>query len=110
MTKENTHQKKNKIMTEQKRGMITIRILKKSKEVLGYEINQEELRLMAYLQYQMMNEQRFDPNKISPVERIILSKWREAEHITGGASGRIITKEFWDAINQILFLGYVDIS
>lgn len=94
----------------QKRGQLTDRIKKKSKVALGYEISQEELRLMAYIQYQMMNEQKIDPNKISPSERGVLQKWREAGHIEGGASGLAMTKEFWDAICQILFLGYVDVD
>lgn len=95
---------------EQKRGQLTDRIKKKSKELLGYSIDVEELRLMAYAQYQMMNEQRIDPRKISPSERGVLQKWREAKHIEGGASGLSMTKEFWDAICQILFLGYVDVD
>ncbi len=94
----------------QKRGQLTDRIKKKSKELLGYEISQEELRLMAYAQYQMVNEQRIDPNKINTGERAILQKWRGAGHIEGGASGLAITKEFWDALCAIIFLGYVDVD
>lgn len=94
---------------KQKRGELTYRVKKKSKELLGYEIDVVELRLMPYIQYQMMNEQRIDPNKINPDEREILSKWKKAGHVDGGASGLRITEEFWDIINQILFLGYVDI-
>ena len=92
----------------QKRGQLTKRIKEKAKELLGYEIDQAEFRLMPYIQYQMMNEKRIDPNKIKQEERSILSKWREAGHIEGGASGLGITKEFWDIINELLFLGYVD--
>jgi hypothetical protein len=89
------------------RGKLTDRIKAKSLELLGYEITQEELRLMPYIQYQMMNEQRIDPAKISSSERRVLRSWKEKEYIEGGASGLSITKEFWDAINQILWLGYV---
>jgi hypothetical protein len=89
------------------RGELTNKIKAKSKELLGYEITEEELRLMPYIQYQMMNEQRLDIAKISSSEREILSSWREKEYIDGGASGLAITKEFWDAINQILWIGYV---
>lgn len=97
-------------MKNQKRGELTARIKEKSKNLMGYEISQDELRMMAYLQYQMMNEQRIDPAKVNSEERTILSKWREAGYIEGGASGLGITKEFWDTINQILFLGYVDVN
>ena len=94
----------------QKRGVLTERIKEKSKELLGGEITTKELRLMPYIQYQMMNEQKIDPNKINSEERKILKKWKEAGHIEGGASGLQITKEFWNILCEILFLGYVDID
>lgn len=94
----------------QLRGMLTDRIKQKSKELLGYEITQKELRFMPYILYQMMNEQKIDPNKINEEERNILSKWRKAGYIDGGASGLGITKQFWDIINEIVFLGYVDLK
>lgn len=97
-------------MKNQKRGELTPRIKEKSKNLMGYEISQDELRLMAYLQYQIMNEQRIDPGKVNSEERTILSNWRKAGYIEGGVSGLGITQEFWDTINQILFLGYVDID
>uniref|UniRef100_A0A6H1ZCK7 Uncharacterized protein n=1 Tax=viral metagenome TaxID=1070528 RepID=A0A6H1ZCK7_9ZZZZ len=94
----------------QKRGVLTKRIKEKSKELLGYELDERELRLMPYIQYQMMNEQRLDPKCVNQEEREILRKWKDAGHIEGGASGLLITKVFWDVINEILFLGYVDIN
>lgn len=97
-------------MTEQKRGQLTERIKAKSKELLGYEIDVKELRLMVYVQYVMTNERRIDPSKVSPEERKILTGWREKGYSEGGASGLAITKEFWDAICEIVFLGYVDLS
>lgn len=93
----------------QGRGQLTDRIKAKSKEMLGYEITQIELRLMAYAQYVMMNKQRIDPGKCNQEEREILSKWRKKGYIEGGASGLSITKDFWDAMCEILFLGYVDL-
>lgn len=94
----------------QKRGMLTDRITEKSTELLGYEISQVELRLMVYIQYVMTNEQNIDPRKINQSERKILQKWREAEYIEGGAGGLYITKEFWDAICELIYLGYVDLD
>ena len=94
----------------QKRGELTERIKGKSKELLGYEIGVRELCLMPYIQYQMCNDQTIDIRKINQEERAILSRWRESGHIEGGASGMKITKEFWDIINEIIFLGYVDID
>ncbi len=90
------------------RGALTQKIKDYSKKVLGYEIDTVELRLMAYVQYVMVNEQRIDISKVNQEDREILSKWRKAGHIEGGASGLEITKEFWDIICEIIFMGYVD--
>jgi hypothetical protein len=91
------------------RGMITLAIRERSMELLGYEIERVELRLMPYIQSVMMNEQRLDPRKVNGEDRDILRKWREAGHITGGASGLAVTREFWDIINDLLWMGYVNI-
>lgn len=90
-----------------KRGQLTGAIKAKSQELLGYEITQQELRLMPYVQSTMMNDHVIDPRKINGEERTILSEWRQKGYIEGGASGMAISKDFWDAINQILWLGYV---
>lgn len=92
------------------RGSITKEIQNYSKKRLGYEIEVKELRLMPYIQYVMMNSQAIDINKINPEEREILSKWRDAGHIEGGASGLGITKEFWDIVCELCFMGYVDLE
>ena len=90
------------------RGMLTDEIRNLGMELLGVELETKDLRLMPHIQYTMMNNQRLDPNHISPEERKVLKFWREKGWIEGGASGLTITKEFWDAINQILWLGYVN--
>ena len=94
----------------QNRGQLTDRTIAKSKELLGYEIEVNELRLMAYVDYIMKNEQRLDPGKVSKGEREILGKWRLVGYIEGGASGMSITKQFYDILCEILWLGYVDLS
>lgn len=93
----------------QGRGQLTDRIKTKSVELMGYEISVRELRLMPYIQNCVMNSINIDPAAINAEEREILSLWRGKRYITGGASGLKITKEFWDIINEILFLGYVDL-
>lgn len=73
-----------------------------------YNITREELRLMPYLQYCLMNNLSIDPRKIIPEERKILSKWQDEGKITrsciGGCS---ITKEFWTTMNEILYEAYI---
>ena len=94
----------------QKRGKLTERIKSLSLELLGYEIDQLELRLMPYIVYVMMNEQKLDPNKIIKEERAIIQKWRDLGYIEGGASGLSITEEFWGILSKIMFAGYVNIE
>lgn len=93
----------------QGRGQLTDRIKEKSKELMGYEISMRELRLMPYVQYCLLNSENINPRKVNQEEREILSRWRKAGYIEGGASGFGVTKEFWDIMSEILFLGYVDL-
>jgi len=52
----------------QKRGQLTQRIKEMSVELLDYEITQNELRLIPYLQYKLVNEQRLKPEHINEVD------------------------------------------
>jgi|GEM_PF-968150 len=105
---------------EQRRGILTQRIIEKSNELLGYSINQKELRLMAYVQYQLINSQKLKREHINSEEQAILKKWRSKGYILTGVTkekGRpmnsekiSVTKSFYNAMNAILWLGYVDLS
>lgn len=75
--------------------------------MLGRTITTEELRLIAYIQFVMVNARKLDITKISDEERGILRTWREQGHIEGGAGGLSVTKQFWDFMCEILFWGYV---
>lgn len=89
------------------RGTLTKEINEIAFKIIGRKINQLELRLMPYIQYVMINEQKIDPRKINSEERKVLKKWKDEGFIEGGATGLAITKEFWDFMNEILFQGYV---
>ena len=89
------------------RGVLTEEIQRIARRRFGRTITLRELRLMPYIQYVMVNEQRIDIRKINSEEREVLKKWREEKHIEGGASGLSITEYFWDTINEIIFQGYV---
>ena len=89
------------------RGMLTKSVQAEAVNYFGRAISQRELRLMPYIQFVMMNNQRIEPNKVNQDERDILSLWRAEGHIEGGAGGLAITKDFWDAINQLMWLAYV---
>lgn len=94
----------------QGRGQLTARIKKKSKEILGYAVDQCELRFMVYIQYVMTNEQRTKRELINPEEGVLLDKWEEAGHVKRSGRDLKVTKEFWDILSEIIYLGYVDIT
>jgi len=89
------------------RGALTDRIQEIAVGFLGREITTRELRLYAYVDFVMKNEQRIDPNKIETVERDVLSVLRKEGHIEGGAGGLSMTKEFYDYLQEVLWEGYV---
>lgn len=89
------------------RGKLTEKIQEIAKKHLKREISQIELRLLPYIQYVMMNEQRLDIAKINSEEREILKKWKEEDLIEGGAGGLSICKDFWNFMNEVLWESYV---
>ncbi|MBV6514319.1 MAG: hypothetical protein FMNOHCHN_03935 [Ignavibacteriaceae bacterium] len=89
------------------RGALTPQIQETAKKHLGREISLRELRLMPYAQYVMMNNQKIDPSKINTEERKIWADWKNSGWVDGGMTGCGICKDFWDALNEILWLGYV---
>ena len=90
------------------RGNLTPEVQATAVAAFGRQITLRELRLMPHIQYVMMNHQKLEPIKISSEERDVLQQWREAGYIEGGASGLSITKQFWDAINAVLWQAYVN--
>lgn len=90
-----------------KRGEITDSIQIMAKQFMGREICQTELRLMAYVDYVMKNSQKLEPRHMNGDDRKILRKWKDEGHCEGGASGLAITKEFYNAMQHLLWLGYV---
>lgn len=94
----------------QARGQLTERIKQRSKELLGYEIDIVELRLMPYIQYVMVNDQKIDIRKCNQEDRDVLSNWQSEGYIQSGISKLRITKEFWNIVCEIVFLSYVDLT
>ena len=89
------------------RGMLTTDIVNVAKLMIGRPITQKELRLIAYIQYVMCNERKLKIQCVNQEERKILRTWKEEGHIEGGASGLSVTKQWWDFMCEVLFLGYV---
>ena len=97
-------------MPQLRRGEVTKRIRARSVQLLGYPITTEELRLMPYLMYVMVNEHVIDSRKLNNDEHDILDKWRDAGHVLDTTSGRIkVTEEFWGFLCELIWLGYVDL-
>lgn len=101
----------------QKRGMITTRIQECSNKWLYREITQAELRLMAYVQSVLTNSQKIDIRKITEDECEILSQWMVDGWVTDGVTHVLsddvklsVSKHFWDAMCEIIWLGYVDLG
>lgn len=90
------------------RGMLTEEIKAKSSELFGYEISRLELRLMPYVQYCVLNNKDVDARKVNGDERLALAKWTNLGFIKSPSTELRISKEFWDGMNEILWLGYVE--
>ncbi len=88
------------------RGVLTDKVNIIATKMIGRKITKTELRLIPYIQYVMVNEQKLDINKINSEERQILKQWKDKGYM-GGASGLSITKEFWNFMCEILFEAYV---
>jgi hypothetical protein len=94
----------------QTRGALTKPVQAKAKELLGHELTVRELRLLPYLDYQAKNEQRLKRAQLNDEENDILRKWYAAGYIDGGYDRLKLSKKFYDAIQQILWLAYVEIK
>jgi len=90
------------------RGQLTAEIVKKAKSLGLDNFTQRELRLIPYVQWCVTNDENINPARIDKDERKILSKWREEDLITGGANNLNVSKDFWDAMCELIWLGYVD--
>jgi hypothetical protein len=93
----------------QQRGQLTDRVKARSIELFGYEITQDELRLLPYLQYVMVNEQKINIHSINDYERKCILKWEAKGYIGNSSSKMKVSKEFWDIMCETIYLGYVDL-
>ena len=88
--------------------MLTNDVQNLALQLFGRQITITELRMMPYIQHVVVNSQEIDDSRINELEREILRVWHEERRIKYIASGLKITKQFWDAINQLVWLSYVD--
>lgn len=90
------------------RGQLTEEVKAKSKELLGYEINKVQLRLMPYLQWVVINNKIIEGQKVNNHEWNILEKWKTEGLIIDITSRLKLSKRFWDAMSEILWMSYAD--
>ncbi len=84
------------------RGVITEEIKEK------YNMTHDELRLIPYIHYLLVNHEPVDPQKINGEERKILQEWRDKGYITFSVFGPLtISRRFWDTMNDFLWDCYV---
>jgi len=100
---------------KQTRGALTRRVADMSKKTLGYEITLTELRLMPYIQYRAMNERTISWPQVNDDETSVLRQWEDKGFLkidtnTARNPRFTLTKKFYDALSEILYLAYVDIT
>lgn len=102
---------KEKAETErQRRGELTTRVQNKATELLGRAITVRELRLMPYIVHVSMNQQYVDCRKVNDAEKTILDEWLDNGWLIGNPSSTVRpSKEFWDAMGELMYLAYVDL-
>ena len=91
------------------RGVITDKIIEKSKLFLGGEITQKELRLYPYIDYSIKNScQGWSYDKMDLEEIEILNKLYDENHLIYSPEKVIVSRKFYDFLQDILAESYVD--
>lgn len=91
------------------RGVITDKIIEKSKLLLGREITQKELRLYPYIDYSIKNScQGWSYDKMDLEEIEILNKLYDENHLIYSPEKVIVSRKFYDFLQDILAESYVD--
>lgn len=91
------------------RGMLTDKIQEKAVSFLNREITQKELRLYPYIDYSIKNGcYRWSYAKMDEEEIKILNKLYDEKHIVYSPEKIIVTRKFYNYIQDILATGYVE--
>lgn len=69
--------------------------------------SRDELRILPYLQYLLINRLPIDPAKITPTEHECLIRWRNEGRITFSMTRfPTCTEDFWLWMNRVLWESY----
>lgn len=88
------------------RGCLTDEVQAKAKEYLDREITVKELRLYPYLDYVLKNSGKLEPDKMTLEEMDILFELKMAGEIDIVDDVLWVKKDFYDYIQEILWLSY----
>jgi hypothetical protein len=96
---------------KENRGSLTPEIEELGKSFLGKKLTLQKLRIIPYLDYCAKNW-RLDPSRINQDEMRIIFEWKKRKFIDVSSSpsnGHVsIHRDFYDFMNEILWLSYVD--
>lgn len=73
-----------------------------------HDITIRQLRLLPYVHHVLLNRMQMDGAKVNDEERSILRVWTDEGHIFTTPKGLRVTKHFWDAMNDVLWLAYAN--
>ena len=91
------------------RGVLTTEIQNKANSFLQREISQKELRLYPYIDYSIKNGcQGWSYSKMDEEEIKILNRLCDEGHIIYSSGKIIVTRNFYDFMQDILAVNYVD--
>jgi len=89
-----------------KRGEVTEEVVNVWSKHFEVGITTTQLRLLPYVQYCLMNGWDIEPDKINQPERVIISDWKNEGNIIKSCRGLKVSKRFWDAMSEVLWLAY----
>lgn len=91
------------------RGILTTEIQNKANSFLKREISQKELRLYPYIDYSIKNGcQGWSYSKMDEKEIKILNRLYDERHVIYSPEKIIVTRNFYDFIQDILAISYVE--
>jgi len=97
---------------KENRGKLTPEIESLGEAFLGKKLIKDELGLLPYIDYCSKNFGGIDPKRINQDERNILSDWKKRgflDYSSSPSNGYVtIRRDFYDFMNNVLWLSYVD--
>jgi hypothetical protein len=90
------------------RGVINDEVREVCKRAFGTELSLTQLRLLPYIQHTLINTREIDTRKINADEMVIMAEWSELGYLQLLGLQLTVTKKFWDAMNDVLWVAYAD--